>query len=62
MKTSPALFVRQVKQEFSKITWPTRSMALHGTILVVVISVLLATFLFLINMIFAGIIKIVLGG
>ncbi len=62
MKTSPALFVRQVKQEFSKITWPTRSMAMQGTIMVVIISVLLATFLFLINMIFAGIIKVVLGG
>lgn len=59
---SPALLVRQVKQEFSKITWPTRSMAMQGTIMVVVISVLLATFLFLINMIFAGIIKVVLGG
>ena len=62
MKTSPALFVRQVKQEFSKITWPTRSMAMQGTIMVVIISVLLAAFLFLINMIFAGIIKVVLGG
>ena len=62
MKTSPALFVRQVKQEFSKITWPTRSMAVHGSIMVVIISVLLATFLFFVNMIFAGIIKVVLGG
>jgi preprotein translocase subunit SecE len=61
-KFSPAAFLRDVKQEIAKITWPTRSMALHGTIMVVVISVLLATFLFLINMIFAGIIKIVLGG
>ena len=60
MKTPPALFVRQVKQEFSKITWPTRSMAMQGTIMVVVISVLLATFLFVINMIFAGVIKAVL--
>ena len=62
MKTSPALFVRQVKQEFSKITWPTRSMAIQGTITVIIISILLATFLFLINMIFAGVIKAVLGG
>ena len=31
MKTSPAQFVRQFKQEVSKITWPTRSETVQGT-------------------------------
>ncbi len=62
MKTSPAQFVRQVKQEVAKITWPTRAEAMQGTITVIVMSVLVAVFLFVVDMIFAGIIRMVLGG
>ncbi len=62
MKTSPAQFVRQVKQEVAKITWPTRAEAMQGTIIVIVMSVLVALFLFVVDMIFAGIIRMVLGG
>ena len=49
MKTTPAQFVRQVKQEVSKITWPTRSAATQGTVVVILMSI-------------AGIIRVVLGG
>ena len=52
MKTSPALFVRQVKQEVSKITWPTKSETMQGSIVVIVMSVLIALFLFVVDMIF----------
>ncbi len=45
MKTTPAQFVRQVKQEVSKITWPTRSETMQGTIVVIVMSLVLAAFL-----------------
>lgn len=62
MKTTPAQFVRQVKQEVSKITWPTRAEAVQGTITVIVMSVLIALFLFVVDMVFAGIIRVVLGG
>lgn len=62
MKSSPAQFVRQVKQEISKITWPTRSETMQGSLVVIVMSVLVALFLFLIDMMFAKIIQVVLGG
>ncbi len=62
MKTSPAQFVRQVKQEVSKITWPTRKETMQGSVVVIVMSVLIALFLFVIDMIFARIIQVVLGG
>ncbi len=62
MKTSPALFVRQVKQEVSKITWPTKSETMQGSIVVIVMSVLIALFLFVVDMIFAKLIQVVLGG
>ena len=60
MKTSPAQFVRQVKQEGSKITWPKRSAAMQGTITVIIMSVALAAFLFLVDVIFARIISSIL--
>ena len=62
MKTSPALFVRQVKQEVSKITWPTKAETMQGSIVVILMSVAIAVFLFLIDMIFAKLIQVVLGG
>ncbi len=61
MKTSPALFVRQVKQEISKITWPTRSETIQGTLMVVVMSVMIALFLFLIDLVFAYTIRLIVG-
>ncbi len=57
MKVSPALFVRQVKQEVSKITWPTRAETLQGTIAVMVICLIVAAFLFVVDSLFAGIIQ-----
>ena len=50
--TTPAQFIRQTKQEISKITWPSRSETLRGTFVVIVMSVLLAAFLVLVDFIF----------
>ena len=61
MKTTPAQFVRQVKQEVAKITWPTRQEALQGAVTVIVMSVVIAFFLFLIDMIFAYVIRLIIG-
>ncbi|MGN1062941.1 MAG: preprotein translocase subunit SecE [Alphaproteobacteria bacterium] len=61
MKTSPAQFVRQVKQEVAKITWPTRSETMQGTITVIVMSILIALFLFLVDLIFAYVIRLIVG-
>ena len=60
--TSPAEFVRQVKQEISKITWPSRGDTLRGTVLVIGASVLLAAGLFVVDAIFAKIIGKIIGG
>ena len=62
MKVSIAQGVRQVKQEVSKITWPTRKETMQGSIIVIFMSVLIALFLFLVDMIFAGIIQAILEG
>ncbi len=62
MKTSPALFVRQVKQEIAKITWPTRAETMQGTIAVIVICAILGVFLFVVDSIFASAIRWIIGG
>lgn len=48
-KTSPAQFVRQVRQEVSKVTWPTRKETAISTVMVFIMVTLLAIFFFLID-------------
>ena len=62
MKVSPALFVRQVKQEWAKITWPTRAETTQGTFVVIILCLILAVFLFAVDSVFAGLIHLVIGG
>ena len=62
MKVSPALFVRQVKQEVSKITWPTRTETMQGTFVVLILCAVLAAFLFVVDSVFAGIMRLFIGG
>jgi len=60
MKVSPALFVRQVKQEVAKITWPSKAEAMQGTFVVIVLCLILAVLLFIIDSFFASLIQWVL--
>jgi preprotein translocase subunit SecE len=48
-KTSPAEFVRQVRQEVAKVTWPTRKETSTTTILVFVMVFVAATFFFTVD-------------
>ena len=43
-KTSPVEFVRQVRQETSKVTWPTRRETMVTTVMVLIMTSLLALF------------------
>ena len=36
-KTSPALFVRQVRQELQKVTWPTRRDTFISSLIVILL-------------------------
>ena len=60
--TTPAQFVRQVKQEVSKITWPSRADALRGTFVVIGASIALAVLLVVIDFVFAAAVGAVVGG
>ncbi len=60
-KTSPAQFVRQVRQEVSKVTWPTRKETAISTVMVFVMVFLLAIFFFLVDRLISWGVSNILG-
>jgi len=60
-KTSPAQFVREVRQEMSKVTWPSRKELTVTTISVLVMSALAALFFFAVDQLIALGIRLILG-
>ena len=60
-KTSPAQFIREVRQEANKVTWPTRKETGITTAMVFVMVVLAALFFFLVDTVVAKLIQLVLG-
>jgi preprotein translocase subunit SecE len=60
-RTSPAQFVREVRQEISKVTWPTRKELLVTTVSVFVMAILAALFFFLVDQVIAWIVQLILG-
>ncbi len=60
-RTSPGQFIRQVRQEIGRVTWPTRKEATMSTMVVVVMVMLAAGFFFMVDQFFAWVVKMVLG-
>ena len=60
-KKNPLEFVRQVRQETSKVTWPTRKETLVSTIMVFVMVILASLFFFVIDQIFSVGVRSILG-
>lgn len=60
-KTSPAQFVKQVRQEAAKVTWPSRKETTVSTVMVFVMVVLAAVFFLLVDQVFATAVKFVFG-
>ena len=56
-KTSPALFVRQVRQELQKVTWPTRRDTFISSLIVIVLIFLFSIFFLLSDQIWSFSIK-----
>jgi preprotein translocase subunit SecE len=61
VKTSPAQFVREVRQEMAKVTWPTRKELAVTTASVFVMAIAAALFFFLADQIIAWIVQLILG-
>tara|TARA_Y100000590_G_C15649910_1_gene988333 strand:- start:1415 stop:1612 length:198 start_codon:yes stop_codon:yes gene_type:complete len=60
-KTNPIEFIRQVRQETSKVTWPNRRETLISTSMVLVMVFLASLFFFVVDQIFSFVVKAVLG-
>jgi preprotein translocase subunit SecE len=60
-RTSPAQFVREVRQELSKVTWPTRRELIVTTASVFAMAIAAALFFFVVDQIIAWAVQLVLG-
>ena len=59
--TNPAQFIRQVRQETAKISWPTRKETLITTVMVFVFVFIASLFFFGVDSLIAWAVKHVMG-
>ena len=60
-KNNPAQFVREVPQEASKVTWPTRRETMISTVMVFVFSIIAALFFLLVDKVLQFGVKFLFG-
>jgi preprotein translocase subunit SecE len=60
-KTSPAEFARQVRQEVSKVTWPTRKETMVTTAMVFVFVALMSVFFLVVDQVAGWLVRMVIG-
>ena len=60
-RTGPITFARQVQAEGSKVTWTTRSETITATIMVLIMSSIVALFLFLGDQVISRIVRLITG-
>jgi len=58
-KVSPLQFLRQVKQEVKKVTWPTRKEVMQSLFMVLVLVAIAAAFFFVVDQVLGWIVKMV---
>ena len=60
-KTNPAQFIQEVRQEASKVTWPTRKETTVSTVMVFVFSAIMAIFFLIVDWILQWGVTSILG-
>ncbi len=60
-KINPAKFIREVRQEASKVTWPTRKETTVSTGMVFLMVFLAALFFFLVDQIMSSGVRLIFG-
>ncbi|HZS82173.1 MAG TPA: preprotein translocase subunit SecE [Stellaceae bacterium] len=60
-KTTPAKFFQEVRQEVSRVTWPTRKETLVTTAMVLVMVFFAALFFFVVDQVMSQAVRFVLG-
>lgn len=60
-KFAPIEFIKQVRSEAKKVTWPTRQETIASTVAVFIMVVLASLFLFAADQLLSWIVRLVLG-
>ncbi len=60
-KLTPGEFIHQVRQETSKVTWPTRKETMVSTVMVFGFVFMAAVFFFLVDQLLAMLVRTVMG-
>jgi preprotein translocase subunit SecE len=60
-KTSPGLFVRQVRQEVSKVSWPSRRETLVSVAVVFVLAVIMGIYFLIVDKILSAGVSLIFG-
>ena len=60
-RVNPGQFIREVRREVSKVTWPTRKETMVTTGMVFLMVFLAAIFFFLVDQVLALFVRLVLG-
>lgn len=58
---NPAKFLREVRQEMEKVTWPTRKETIASTLMVIVLASIVAMFFVLVDLVVSHIINAIIG-
>ena len=60
-RTNPITFLQQVRQEVSKVTWPTRNEVLISTVMVLILVALASIFFLLADQIISWLVSLLLS-
>ena len=60
-KTSPIEFFQQVRQEVSRVTWPSRKETMVTTAMVFVMVFVAAVFFFVVDQVFSSGVRLIFG-
>ena len=60
-KTSPIEFFQQVRQEVSRVTWPSRKETMVTTAMVFVMVFIAAIFFFVVDQVFSSGVRLIFG-
>jgi preprotein translocase subunit SecE len=60
-KTSPGEFIRQVRAEVGKVVWPTRKETTQTAVMVLIMTIILASFFLGVDAVFNGIVQALLS-
>ena len=54
-------YLRDTKSEMKKVVWPTKKKSLHSTVVVIVAVIIAAVVMVLLDLIFSGIVRLLIG-